>query len=172
VRGFVLAAALLALAGCSSPATITLDGKWSPLTTLRADPSQPDGVYSTDGATCYVKTTADFLSLSTEEQNGLLLHESLHSMRQFAYPGGPVFYLKRYSTDGDFLRGEELAGWEVQIRYDASHGVAVDPAYVATFMSTFYRWKIGADKQGVNVFGYNEILEWVKSLVADAKAVR
>lgn len=164
-------AVLVALltAGCSTPASLELDAKWAPLTRLQEDPGQPAGVYATDGATCYTKTIADFLALSTAAQNGLLLHESLHSRNQFNYPGGPALYLLRYNQDHDFLRGEELAGWQAEITYDASHGVTVDPAYIANFMSTFYRWKLGTDKTGVAVFGYNEILDWVNGLVASSK---
>ena len=150
---------------CSSPDKIVLDERWRPLERLERSSELEDGVYWTLVPVVHTKDMCDFLRRSIVDQNGILVHERIHAVRQLATPNGPQQYLYFYATDPVFRLGEERLAWDAQIAYVIQHGGTVDASYVATFMSTRYL----ANDGKTPLWSYDEALRWVNSVVTKAK---
>ena len=164
LRPLLLCLALLLQACCTHPKVMPLDQKWRPLETLKQSDTQPLGVFWTVVPVVNTKDLCDFIDRSRVDQDGLLLHEQLHAIRQLATPRGPQQYLYFYATDPVFRLDEEKLGWGVQLTYVVQHGGTVDTDYVATFLSTHY-----VANDGKPLWSYDEALKWVNELLKKSK---
>jgi hypothetical protein len=71
-----------------------------------------------------------------ESYVAVLLHEQSHAARQAEL--GKWRWLRKYFTDTDFRRKEELAGWYIQLKHWQIKGIAINVSNVARFLSNNY----------------------------------
>lgn len=154
--------------GCCQGGPMRLDGRFRPLEVVEESRAVPVGVLRTRGSKAYTGSTCALDAAGEPARTGVLLHEALHSKRQFAFAStfwgnGVDGYLLRYAYDRGFCHDEEEAGWQVQIDYVIQHGGWVDEAATARFMDENYL------VDGVSVFYPGEAVAWVHSAVAGAR---
>lgn len=144
----------LSLAGCA--ATYQLPPRFFPLVEIREEPALP--LEPLRVSTIYGSAlTKDLQALLRAYPEGstrleaLLLHEQVHSVREFQDPT----FLVRYALESSFRWGEEKRGYAVEIGWLLDHQVGVDPAEYARALADGYDGMVG----------YGDALAWVTSVV-------
>lgn len=158
----MLLLAALCVVGCSSQGH-ELDDRFSPLKRIRESVLRPGTAITTLGDTAWVNDLDKWLKSHPPDgplYDGILLHEQEHSVRQKAY--GLNAWLKRYLTDTDFMRDEELRGWYVQLREFQRRGLRIIPESVAEVLSDPKNYK---NFKGA-MMSYEDALTWVRDVLA------
>lgn len=162
MRQTALVAVLVLLAGCASYGqTLALDEGYRPLRLMVEDRSVPYGQLRTKGEIVYVHKIGQFLAADQVEQHAVLLHERVHSLRQFAV--GVEEWCDLYHDSAGFRWAEECAGWEVQLRYEVQHGIVRDKAGTASMLAgPAYM------VNGEAMVDYQIALAWVTNVIDNA----
>lgn len=150
---------VLVLSACTTR-TMVLAEEFRPLKFLSENPILCIGLKVggcwTCGDTVYCKDLAGFLAARPEpEFSSGMAHERAHAIREFAYPGGVILFLLRYSLDREFAMEEEKAAYIAEAQYATMQGQYVDPIGIAYVLDTY--WNLGGD-----FTSYEDALAWAK----------
>lgn len=151
----VLAVLLVELGACGPSSHYPLDPKFSPLREVVQVPSIRPGVVSTVYAESWTRSIQDLLDSyapGSVEWDALFFHERVHSVREFDNRA----YLDQYAVDAGFRWQEEQLGYATEIRYRLEHGVAINPAWYASVLSSNYQGMVS----------YQVALAWVDGVAA------
>ena len=88
----------------------------------------------------------------------VLLHEQLHSSRQFEY--GVTPWLARYLWSPEFMWAEERLGWRVQLAHLMANGMEIDAEGVARNLAKYVNLR-GA------MINYEDALAWVRAVLRE-----
>lgn len=153
----LLAALLLALAGCSLE-RLELPAEFRPLTSMsEGNPVSKSGA-ATLGTVVYVQDMDDWRDrMGTVRVRAMLLHEREHAIRQHEL--GVGVWLARYATSRSFAWREERAGWVVQIQQLQAGGELVSPEALAALIHDYWH-PLG------KLVSYAEALQFVRDVLA------
>lgn len=157
---------ILLFCGCNQP-TLKLDSKWEPLTQIIEAPHElmVKGMTTTIGDTCYVYDLKEWVKNNPNgsiKQEALLIHEKIHSERQYDHTGSYIFWIIRYVLDSDFQLDEEKRGWGAEITFLIKNGYNINKEVVAYALNKKYRMLTG------RMISYADAYRWVTEVVTKA----
>jgi len=158
MRATILLTALL-VSGCNLP-VYDVEAVYRPLERIKESPLRPGDGIATVGVTAWVNDLEDWLKKhpsGSPVYHAILMHEREHTVRQLAYGLRP--WLKRYLTDTDFMRDEELKGWYIQIQEYRRRGLQPNPEGIAKVLAG-YRNIVG------QMISYEDALRWVQDVLS------
>ena len=166
MRHLLVLVALVLLVGCGGP-SYKLEDRWSPLEQVVENPTvAPTGMTMTFGDTCRVWNLKEWLAdypPGSVEYEALLMHEQLHSQREFAFPGGPLAWGALYALDKSFKWKEEQLGWAKELTHLVQNGRMINVQEVAFILSRDY-----VDMNGEMV-SFADALKWAQDTVTAAQ---
>ena len=152
---------LVMLASGCRQATYDVPEQYRPLERIVESVLRPGTAITTVGPTARVWDLDDWLAKhppGSPAFHAILMHERDHTTRQLAM--GLTKWLGRYLTDTEFMRGEELRGWYIQIQEYRRRGISPDPEGVARILAGSYMNFAG------RMMSYEDALTWVRDVLA------
>ena len=142
-----------------------MPGKYRPLEAIKEGPKSlfTVGRFTTIMSTVYtgdIKAILETYPDGSVHFDAAMLHEQVHSRRQWSYSGTPVAWFFLYAFIPSFRWEEEKAGWSAEITRLVMSGYRINRAVVAQDLSSNYS---GPFDNGMVTFG--EAYLWISLLV-------